>query len=898
MPYVILYISNQIYFRSWTFNLIYLKSIFLPFLFYFIFFFYYYYYFSLQTSSHTIAPNNTEFSIDKNAITNGIQLPKVYGRQKSNIPKCNSDEEDFMPDASTSKMIIPCIRNQRPKRQVKHKFIKSGNQLDDSDTSSLITDISTSTAELVPVVHRLSIHTSDWSNCFANDSHDDKIEIKNCKPNVAIESANDFTKEKSIGQKSKKSLGIPMRRSRRHLPCASEIDKSSSTDSYTLNEPNENDPLQSHTVHGNDDSSQEIIIEEIVTTDFDDKSYEMVYVENDNVESNEAINSIDTTEVIDLSDSLSFLGSDSEVETSQSTVAQPMDMDENSGSIILVSNEIADSNTLPDSNDITTSETMKSYPINDGNNCDSSSSDGEDETPLNRRIKKIYRKNGQLQSNCINSDTSTNHSDLNQLNKNLRIANSKCNTNNLDSSSSSDSETLANINKMHLVEIDASADTNALSPTKRNFEHLNSYVDLTKNNSMLFPSSSSHLEVNENDVLKSSEEIIVATPETIENNGESISQNQEINKFDSNDANSETDIITENSQTSDTDMTNSISLRPRRDSVARKNYLFQRSYGTRKSRKDQEVSPHEDVKSADDQQNESNDTEISIIDSTNVTAACNILVDTAKTEKADTFEISAIDNEDESMPELLFERAKAQRTYQKRRENNNHNLISNDAIELDSNITTSVDKDVIVHSPVTIQTECDESYVKTELEPTKTEVNLVENTIILETDNIVPTPVPKRRSVGRPRKSVTKAINEIKITTEINNQSAAPTECRLLDANETKNTIENSINVQQINTNVECCAALSGDLAKSVKMNDVKNDISDKHCNEEIKEIEPMDVCISTVSTDTKAEIEIKAEFGESVKDEPTADITDVTTEIFKGIIFLVIKIYFFTKAT
>lgn len=375
-----------------------------------------------------------------------------------------------MPEPSTSnRPEVPSTINQRPRRQVKHKFIKTGNRrsLTDELYTSLIGPNSPSAPALIPVVERLSDNVSNFAELLAAKEFkttDSTVSVpmkKSITPADGPATVEHPVAESKLNSKepvnrSQKTLGIPMRRKgTRQTRTSNSLANSETTDTepetanqtppiasapfrtvdhvvelnsmeydsiVTIEETDDRFKMDSSDfdgvsttadVTGPVDFAEEVVIEETVTTtDFDQPSFavtcddaaagaaEVVAEESDN----EPIVTEEVNDVIDVSDSLSFLN-DSDDSDSKSVVDAPLssspfrtndaskpndtiDMDENSGSIILVS-PCDPLEVIAATEEITSTTTTFESHLAD----DDTANDGDvDEIPLNGPRRRSKRK--------------------------------------------------------------------------------------------------------------------------------------------------------------------------------------------------------------------------------------------------------------------------------------------------------------------------------------------------------------------------------------------------------------------------------------------------------------------------------------------------------------------------
>lgn len=334
-------------------------------------------------------------------INNGLARSRKTVSRRSLATKRNSDEEDFVPEPSiASRPEVPSTINQRPRRQVKHKFIKSGNRQSITDElyTTLIGPISPSAPALIPVVERLSDKISTFADLMATKENKltESIEIIQTidgvpvmiEQSMPIEQTNLNANAKET--RTKRTLGIPVRRRRGRQPRTlidMAVVDTSQNDKTEINQmPFESTTLEStnqtvepvHTIqddsivtidetdsplelnafdgieNGAVDFAEEVVIEETVeTSDFDHQTPFDVTCENSLAAEDSSNELVTTTEdvgdIIDVSDSLSFLNDDTDDDRSIPDVEMPssllsthtdekdvvLDMDENS--LILVS---------------------------------------------------------------------------------------------------------------------------------------------------------------------------------------------------------------------------------------------------------------------------------------------------------------------------------------------------------------------------------------------------------------------------------------------------------------------------------------------------------------------------------------------------------------------------------
>lgn len=404
-------------------------------------------------------------------VGNGIGRTRKISARRSLISKRNSDEEDFVPEPSTSnRPEVPSTINQRPRRQVKHKFIKTGNRtsLTDELYTTLIGPNSPSAPALIPVVERLSDNVSNFAELLATKEFKltDSIEMP---ANVEQEIIELKTNSKDPVNKTQKTLGIPMRRrggrQTRTSNSFAQIDEANQTES----ENNHTEPETNHTsiemappesvkhvmemnlleddaivtieetddrfemdssafdsisniveMSGPVDYAEEVVIEETVTTTEIDQSSFAATCDDTvaSIESDiEPIATEEVNDIIDVSDSLSFLNESDESDSrsivdvptpsSPSPASKPpgkndaIDIDENSGSIILVSPSDPLENSIAATEEITST----TYELHLAD--DDTANDGDvDEISLNgpRRRSKRKSKSFAVEENSVNSD--------------------------------------------------------------------------------------------------------------------------------------------------------------------------------------------------------------------------------------------------------------------------------------------------------------------------------------------------------------------------------------------------------------------------------------------------------------------------------------------------------------
>lgn len=373
-----------------------------------------------------------------------------------------------MPEPSTShRPEVPSEINQRPRRQVKHKFIKTGNRtsLTDELYTTLIGPNSPSAPALIPVVERLSDNVSSFAELLATKEVKltESVELvvtsrANAESQVTVEQpmAELNSNAKDPVNRAQKTLGIPMRRragrqtrtsrslaqfetepESNHTPIASpppaesvdhalEINSMDDDAIVTIEETDDRFEMNSSAFDGIPNTialsgpvvfAEEVVIEETVTTtELDQPTFgvtcddAVTAVESDS----EPIITEEVNDVIDVSDSLSFLD-DSDDSDSRSVVDAPLpstplppskpseenDIDENSGSIILVSPSDPLEDMIAGAVEIT-STTFEPHLVDDD-----TANDGDvDETPLNgpRRRSKRKSKSFTLEENSVNSN--------------------------------------------------------------------------------------------------------------------------------------------------------------------------------------------------------------------------------------------------------------------------------------------------------------------------------------------------------------------------------------------------------------------------------------------------------------------------------------------------------------
>lgn len=387
------------------------------------------------------------------------------------VSKRNSDEEDFVPEPSTSnRPDVPSTINQRPRRQVKHKFIKTGNRpsLTDELYTTLIGPNSPSAPALVPVVERLSDNVSSLAELLAAKEFKsiESMESTTAVATAAASAEEPETVEQQMAEpksnskdpaaRMQKTLGIPTRRRRgrpARTPNNSPPTEASQSESETNHTSNVEAALESDghvtavsameddsivtieetddrfeidssafggfanavEVSGPVDYAEEVVIEETVTTtEFDQLSYAVTC--DDAVAAAESdIEPIITDEpndVIDVSDSLSFLNDSDSDNRSIGDAPMPsnenhnendaFDVDENSGSIILVSpSDPLEEDSIAATEEITS--TTFDLKLTD----DDTANDGDvEETSLNgpRRRSKRKPKSMSVEVNPVNSE--------------------------------------------------------------------------------------------------------------------------------------------------------------------------------------------------------------------------------------------------------------------------------------------------------------------------------------------------------------------------------------------------------------------------------------------------------------------------------------------------------------
>lgn len=379
--------------------------------------------------------------------------------RRSMVSKRNSDEEDFVPEPSTSnRPEVPSTINQRPRRQVKHKFIKTSSNRPMSLTDELYTALigpnSPSAPALVPVVERLSNNVANLADLLASkdfelvESAESTVTIKAAAEvpmTVELPMAELKSNSKEPVTRAPKTLGIPMRRrggrqtrtSNNLAPPETNETGSEETNHTsiemsaceTVSQVVEIDSVEDDTIvtieetddrfemdFGPVDFAQEVVIEETVT------SMEFGGVGDDSVAAAESDAPVACEEVvddiIDVSDSLSIFN-ESDDSDSKSVVDVPMpsspfragkpendaiDMDENSGSIILVS----PCDPLDDS--IAATEEITCTTFDSHLADDDTANDGDvDETPLNGPRRRSKRKSKSIAvedgMNPVNNDS-------------------------------------------------------------------------------------------------------------------------------------------------------------------------------------------------------------------------------------------------------------------------------------------------------------------------------------------------------------------------------------------------------------------------------------------------------------------------------------------------------------
>lgn len=365
--------------------------------------------------------------------SNGLGRARKISARRSIAAKRNSDEEDFVPEPSTSnRPDVPSTINQRPRRQVKHKFIKTGNRKSVTDElyTALIGPNSPSAPALVPVVERLSDNISNLAELLAIK------ELKLIETNNSLPTST--TMPEIAATRAQKTLGVPVRRrgerqTRTSSSAQFEMNLSSSDapvamaintiadNSIVTNDtfdefPNANDIPESV------DYANEVVIEEtVMTTEFDHKTFDMTC--DDAVETveaavesdDESIAAEEPNDIIDVSDSLSFLNDsddnrsidDARLPSSQPADNLPaneneaIDIDENSGSIIIVSpSDPLDDNVI--AVEVVASTIFESHYADDD-----TANDGDvDELPLNVPRRRFKRKSKSVtaEENSLNSD--------------------------------------------------------------------------------------------------------------------------------------------------------------------------------------------------------------------------------------------------------------------------------------------------------------------------------------------------------------------------------------------------------------------------------------------------------------------------------------------------------------
>lgn len=419
--------------------------------------------------------------------SNGLGRTRKISARRSVTTKRNSDEEDFVPEPTTSnRPEVPSTINQRPRRQVKHKFIKTGNRrsLTDELYTTLIGPNSPSALALIPVVERLSDNVSNFAELLAaKESKSIESNTPTMSPKkspadepIAVEQsfAEPKTNSKEPTNRAQKTLGIRMRRrggrqtrTSNNLVDTETIDAAPEAnhaqivlappepanhvveviamedDSIVTIEEGEdrfqmdvsafNDIASTVDVSGPVDFAEEVVIEETVeTTEFNetsivcDDSVAAVATVAADESDGEAVITEEVNDVIDVSDSLSFLN-DSDDSDSKSVVDSQrlslsscpthdakkendaIDIDENSGSIILV----LPSDPLQES--IAATEEITSSTFEPNLADDDTANDADvDEVPLNgprrrskRKSKSIAVDETPVKSEAVDSSSAT-----------------------------------------------------------------------------------------------------------------------------------------------------------------------------------------------------------------------------------------------------------------------------------------------------------------------------------------------------------------------------------------------------------------------------------------------------------------------------------------------------------
>lgn len=244
---------------------------------------------------------------------------KMLTRRNTTICKKKSDEEDFVPEPGTSdRQVHPSTIAQRPRRQVKHKFIKCGNNETFIDLLDQTSD-SNSFLSAEP-----SISDPEQTAAEAVTAEDVVVTIEDVEHRFGVE-----------------------------------------------------------------DVIEEVVIEETNETMDIDYGADVVEVCSQEATMDQAPADEKANEVIDLSDSLSFLGdSDHEIDEEKvhsSPRGASNGIDENSGSIIL----ITPNDPLADSNNVVTSDRALSNEADDEIFADAeeSISDDKKKKRSHRRVK-------------------------------------------------------------------------------------------------------------------------------------------------------------------------------------------------------------------------------------------------------------------------------------------------------------------------------------------------------------------------------------------------------------------------------------------------------------------------------------------------------------------------------